>query len=415
MKSGRTTPISNTRTPVYVLTLMATLGQSAVMPVLAIYSSSMGASHSMVGGIIAVYAASQLVTQVPVGRLSDRIGRKKLILGAFVATALLAIPYHFAFKPVHFLLLQAATGLAAGCLWPPILGQLADLTPHSQRGRAMGTFNTLFFIGVGSGPLLGSYAASTFGYTSVFKIWAVASGLAALFCAMAFKELAKMPSASSTGPTVKHETTSLLKPGYRPSFLATCAVRARGGLCQSFNNSVLPLYAVLIFSATQPMIGALMAVHSILIAAFNIPGGLAADRWGRKAVAVFGSLLATVGVIWYSFPQSYWTLFAAVGLAGAGAAFSSPALAALTGDMCHPKRQGEGYGYFLTSFQIGIIFGALVYGVLADAVGLRLSVITWGISSLGLSLVGLIIKETLSRQGRPAATDSTSSPDTYAS
>ncbi len=93
-----------------------------------------------------------------------------------------------------------------------------------------------------------------------------------------------------------------------------------------------------------------MSVHAIMLALFNLPGGMLSDRLGRKVLVITGSLVATTGVIWYSFPQGYWTLFIAVGLAGAGSAFSTPSLAALTGDVCNPQRRGEAYGYFLTSF-----------------------------------------------------------------
>lgn len=389
--------MANPIIPVYVLTFLATFGHSTITPVLALYSSSMGASHSMVGGIISIQAAAQLVTQVPMGKISDKIGRKKLIFGAFLSTSLLALLYSFGRSPGHFLILQALSGLAMGCLWPPIMAQLADLTPVDKRGRVMGTFNTLFFMGIGTGPLAGSYASSLYGYASVFNIWALIAGLGTLLSAVAFKEIVKSPAISSPEPGIKTEKIKLLKPGYWPTFFSACAIRSRGGFCQSFNNSMLPLYAVALFSASQPMIGALMSIHAVMLAFFNIPGGMMADKWGRKSLALVGTLAATVGVLWYSFPSSYWTLFIAVGLAGAGAAFSNPALAALVGDICNHQKRGEAYGYFLSSFQLGIISGALIYGILADILGLRLSVLAWGFSSLSLSLLGFLLKETLSR------------------
>ncbi len=399
----------NARTSLYTLTLMATLGQSSVTPALAIYSHSLGANYSMVGGIIAVYAAAQLVTQVPIGRLSDKIGRRKLIVGAFTASILIALMYNFARTPVHLFILQAVAGLVIGCLWPPMMAQLADLTPLNQRGKIMGTFNTLFFIGIGTGPIIGGYVSSVYGFASVFNVWAIVASTGALVGLLTFKELTKTAStlAAEPIPGVKKDKIKLLKPGYWPTFIAACVVRARGGLCQSFNNSMLPLYALSLFQATQRQIGGLMSIHAVMLALFNLPGGMLSDRWGRKVLAISGSLVATVGVIWYSFPQGYWTLFIAVGLAGAGAAFSTPSLAALTGDVCNPQRRGEAYGYFLTSFQLGIITGALVYGVLADLIGLRASVMTWGIGSLTLSLAGFLLKETLVQKTQPVVIKTT--------
>jgi MFS family permease len=116
--------------------------------------------------------------------------------------------------------------------------------------------------------------------------------------------------------------------------------------------------------------------------------------------ALVGSLIATAGVLWYAAPSGYWALFAAVGLAGAGSAFSTPAVAALTADICDPKRRGEAFGYFLTSFNIGMVMGALVFGFVSDLVGLWGAVFTWGVTSLVLSLFAVVIREP---SARPAA------------
>ncbi len=80
--------------------------------------------------------------------------------------------------------------------------------------------------------------------------------------------------------------------------------------------------------------------------------------------------------------------------AGAGSAFATPAIAALTADVCNPERRGEAFGYFLTSFLIGMVLGALVFGFVSDLVGLWGAVLAWGMTSLGLSLAGIIMRET---------------------
>jgi len=124
---------------------------------------------------------------------------------------------------------------------------------------------------------------------------------------------------------------------------------------------------------------------------------------GRRLPALLGSLVATAGVLWYSAAGSYWALFLAVALAGAGSAFATPAVAALTADVCDPKRRGEAFGYFLTSFNLGMVLGALVFGFVAEWAGLWGAVFTWGLTSLALSLCGLLIRESLSAPAVAAA------------
>jgi MFS family permease len=144
------------------------------------------------------------------------------------------------------------------------------------------------------------------------------------------------------------EAVPLIKEGYWPTFAAGCVVRSRGGICASFNNALLPLYAVSLFAATPSMIGGLMFVHGLGLAFFNIPGGIMSDRTGRRLPAVIGSLVATAGDL----VRRGHGLLGAVrrrGMAGAGSAFSTPAVAACSPDVCDPRRRGEAFGYFLTS------------------------------------------------------------------
>lgn len=384
---------SDKKAPIYALTFLANMGYGVVLPGLSIYVKSMGSSYSVIGLVISIYAAAQLVTQVPVGRISDRIGRRLLVTAGFTGVTIAAVLYNFASQPFHFYILQALGGLSMGCVWPPVLAYLTDMTKPGERGKVMGIFNTVFFIGIGLGPLAGGYIASNFGFLAVFNVWAFIAGFGAVFSRIFLKDKPATGITPDKLTNFRTEKPKLITKGRLPTFVAACAVRARGGFCTSFNNAILPLYAVALFDATQPMIGGLMFIHGIMLALFNFPGGVASDRFGRKWPPLYGSLLATGGVLWYAFPGGYWFLFVAVALAGAGAAFATPGLAALVGDVSHASRRGEAFGFFQTSFFIGSVFGASVFGFLSDLFGLHLSTLAWGGFSLALSLCGFIIKD----------------------
>lgn len=389
----------------YALAFLATLGYGIMIPTLSVHAHSLGANHSAIGVIISAFAAAQLLTQIPMGRLSDRIGRVYLVVFGFGLMAVAATLYHFATSPGQFVVLQALAGVGAGCLWPPLMAMLTDNVDPAQRGRMMGIFNTVFFLGVGMGPLVGGFIASAFGQDAVFNAWTGVALLGALLCFVTIKESAKEKRAAAANARASAAADApLIKPGLWSTFAAGCVVRARGGVCTSFNNALLPLYAITLFDATPAMIGSIMFIHGIGLAFFNIPGGMMSDRVGRRLPVLVGSLVATAGVLWYSAATGYWALFAAVGLAGAGAAFSTPAVAALTADVCDPRRRGEAFGYFFTSFNLGMVLGALVFGFVSDILGLWGAVFAWGVTSLVLSLFGLLIRETLTRPAIVLAT-----------
>ncbi|MDP2647423.1 MAG: MFS transporter [Desulfobacterales bacterium] len=379
---------------VFLLSFLANLGYGVMIPSLALYASSLGASRSFIGIIVSTFAAAQLVTQIPVGRLADRVGRKYLIVAGFAGVAIASALYNFAGHFSQFLVLQGLAGLSMGFVWPPLMALLTDEVAPSERGKLMGIYNTIFFIGIGTGPMFGGMIATAYGYRPVFNVWAALELIAALIAWAALKDRVRQPVARTAGSVrVRNRGVSLLKPGFWLTFVAGCAIRTRGGFCTSFNNSLLPLYAVMLFDASPRMIGNLMLTHGLGLAFFNLPGGLLSDRFGRRLPSLLGSLIATVGVFGYSLAGSFWPLLLAVGLAGAGAALASPAVAALTADVCTPERRGEAFGYFLTSHHIGMVFGALIFGFVSDWVGLPGAVLAWGITSFLVSTTSWFIRE----------------------
>jgi MFS family permease len=378
----------------YALTFLVNLGYGVMIPTLSVHAHEAGASNSVIGVIVSAFALAQVLTQIPMGRLSDRVGRVYIVAAGFAVMALAATLYYWAATPAEFIALQALAGVGAGCLWPPLMAMLTDCIEPSERGRMIGIWSTVFFLGIGFGPLLGGFLSVQFGNGMVFLVWAASAACGGLLCLVAIRESAQDVKARAANTRATRVTGEpMILPGMLTTFAASLVVRSRGGVCTSFNNSVLPLYAVAMFDASTAMIGGIMFIHGLGLALFNIPGGILTDRVGRKLPTLVGSLVASAGVFWYCGAHSFWPLFAAVALAGAGAAFSTPALAALCADVANPNRKGEAFGYYLTSFNVGMVAGALVFGVVADFLTLWGAVLAWAIVSLILSLFAVVIRE----------------------
>ena len=94
-----------------------------------------------------------------------------MVVFGFGLMAAAATLYHFATGPGQFIVLQALAGVGSGCLWPPLMAMLTENVSSSGRGRLMGAFNTVFFLGVSMGPLLGGVISSSYGHEAVFTAW----------------------------------------------------------------------------------------------------------------------------------------------------------------------------------------------------------------------------------------------------
>ena len=82
--------------PLYLAVFVAVLGFTLVAPFFPSYVMGLGASYTLLGFIISIYGAAQLVVQIPIGRLSDRMGRKRLMLLGLATFAFLPPLYIYA-------------------------------------------------------------------------------------------------------------------------------------------------------------------------------------------------------------------------------------------------------------------------------------------------------------------------------
>src|SRR5688572_22938193 len=171
----------------FALSFLATLGYGIMIPTLSVHAHTLGASHSDIGVIISAFALAQLLTQVPMGRLSDWIGRVYMVVVGFGLMAVAATLYHFATGSGEFMLLQALAGVGGGCPWPPLMAMLTETVGPHERGRLMGSFNSVFFLGVSVGPLLGGFITSAFGHEAVFTGWTGVALLGALLCMLTIR------------------------------------------------------------------------------------------------------------------------------------------------------------------------------------------------------------------------------------
>ena len=168
-------PPSDVRILVWMCVLIGInqLGFGSVVPVLPLYARSFGVSQTAIGLSIAVYGLARFLVAMPVGQLSDRLGRRPaLALGGLVTAAgnLLC-----AFAPNYPTFVGARFVAGVGAAFVLTAGQivLADITTPAVRGRAMAIYQGSFLFAVGLGPFPGGVLAERFGLSAPFVAYAI--------------------------------------------------------------------------------------------------------------------------------------------------------------------------------------------------------------------------------------------------
>jgi MFS transporter, DHA1 family, tetracycline resistance protein len=160
---------------IFLIVVVNLLGFGIIIPLLPFYAQSLGASPFAVGLIFATYSVCQLVANPILGALSDRHGRRPILLYSILGTAASFTLLALAGNVVLLFLARAIDGLSGGNI-STARAYVADVTEGDDRARGFGLIGAAFGIGFILGPALGG-ALSRFGYAA--PAWA-AAGLALL-------------------------------------------------------------------------------------------------------------------------------------------------------------------------------------------------------------------------------------------
>ena len=131
------------------------LGFGLFSPYLPLYAQLLGAISVQIGFLTSAFMATRCVMATPFGYLSDRIGRKRMIVAGLFAYSVISASYGLATHWTHLTLIRAFQGIASASVWPVILAFIADLIPPEDRAFAMGLYNS---VGMGAwviGPAVG--------------------------------------------------------------------------------------------------------------------------------------------------------------------------------------------------------------------------------------------------------------------
>jgi MFS family permease len=136
---------------------------------------------------------ARLVVQIPVGRLSDRIGRKRLVVGGLIALAPLTVLFSYVGTTVEMINLRLLQGVATAFIAAPAFALAADLARKGGEGREMSFLTMGFGLGMGVGPLIAGILGGYLGFAVPFYVVGLMSLLAAGMVAVWAEESIEPP------------------------------------------------------------------------------------------------------------------------------------------------------------------------------------------------------------------------------
>jgi len=370
-------PASRSRLGVIFFTVLVDLiGFGIVLPILPMYAQRFGAQGIGYGALVFVFSAMQFLATALLGRLSDRIGRRPILLTTMVFNA--AGYVLFAFAPSYAVLFVARviSGFASGNI-SAAQAYVADITSPAERARGMGTIGAAFGIGFVVGPMIGGLADHYGGHLAPGLI-AAGLSVANFFSASAILRESLAPEHRTTRPVFDfgHMGDALRRRQLRPLMLVwLIAPFAFAGY-----TVALPLHATRAFGWGAKELGWLFVVIGAIAAVVQgFLFGKLERRTGARVLLITGlfGMALSIGAVPYA--GSSLLLYAwTVPLALANSVFA-PAASGLVSIYADRREQGTILGAAQAFAALGRSVGPLAAGWAYDGFGSRPTFLLMGV------------------------------------
>lgn len=311
---------------------MDVLGFTILIPILPFYAEHFGASPTTIGAIYAALAVCSLLSSPFWGRLSDRIGRKGVLIAAQVA-GLLGFSLLAAGTALWTIFVaRAIEGLGGGGLGVT-QAYVTDVTRPSERARAFGLVGATFGFGFLIGPALASVLVR-FGYAVPF--W-VAAGLAGLTVVLTIVLLPESKGAVKTAPTLAEVRASLRSPVLGRLILTQFAF----ALAFTSWVTAFALFAERVVGFGAPQTANTFILSSIVAIVVQLGFiGRLVDRFGEGRIAIAGLCCAVCAYAGVGFVTAPLMLFAFIVLWSLSSALIRPSLGALVSEAAPADQRG---------------------------------------------------------------------------
>ncbi|MFI0418814.1 MFS transporter [Spongiactinospora sp. 9N601] len=335
------------------------LGFTLVLPSLPFHAAELGATGLWFGALVSAYAVAQFVAAPLLGRLSDRYGRRSVLLLALAGSAVSMALTGLAGSLGALLVCRVLAGASGGSI-SVAQAYLADTTPADRRTQAMAQMGAAIGMAFMLGPAIGGVLAPL-GFAACAY---VAAGLAAVNLVAALVWLPEPPR----GPAQDDpSTTDQEKSGRLPVAL----LAATGFLAMTAFVGMETTLAFLgrdRYGWDATAIGlALAAAGLALVAVQAGPVFLLARRWGDARVAAAGAVIMAGCMVAVAASATWWQCLAAVCLLAAGHGLLTPTVSSLLAVAGPPGRRGVRLGLGQSADAAARIAGPAAAGLLFDA------------------------------------------------
>ncbi len=373
------------------------IGFALLLPLVPLYATRFGADAFTVGILMAAFAFAQMVSAPLWGRLSDRIGRRPVILGSQALSAVAFVT--FAYADTVWLLLACRLVQGAGSGTMSVLSAyVSDSVGPEERAKGLGWITACTSAGVMIGPAIGSGAISAgWGPESPGLIAAVLCGLNMLFAWRWLPESApkETPAEKATRrvgqeqPSIRHQILMVLRHPARPAH-SLIWIYTAGMMAFFAMNGIMALFLADRFGIHEGNIGwfyVAVGLVSVIMRATVL--GTLVRRFGEVRVLRAGALLLGLGMCLVPAATTPAKFLMAVVLVPSGTALLFPSTTSLVSRYADPREVGQTLGVQQAFGGVSRLLGPVWGGAVFQQIGIGMPFWMGGALVLATALFAL--------------------------
>ena len=385
-----------------VSTALLTSGQGMVAPILPLYADSLGVSTATIGLVISVFGLARFMTNMPTAILSDRFGRRWiLVIGPVIAAVGNTLAGTVdSLAPLLVYRFIAGVGSAAFITGAVIF--IGDISTSGNRGRLMSVYQGSFALGITLGPAIGGFAAELFGLRAPFFLVgavSICSGIWAYFKVPETRPQAGDDPSAAERPVGRGQAGAPMEgaPKRAYSFLLSrdfilvalvflVTFFTRGGA----QFTLIPLKGANDLGLSPGQLGAIFTIPPVIGFLLLPFVGSISDQYGRKKTIVPGLLIVSAALVLLGVSPVLMLYVAGMALYGLGNGIEGPTPVAYVADISPRVRQGIAQGAARSVGDFALLFAPPAMGLAADVFGATTALVANGVAVGVLGLVFLL-------------------------
>jgi MFS family permease len=387
--------------------------ERTVVPLIAEYDFGL-VSRSVILSFLISFGIVKALSNLFAGRMSDRLGRKRILVAGWLFG--LPVPFVIMFAPSWgwVVFANVLLGINQGLCWSTTVIMKIDLVGPKQRGLAMGLNEFSGYLAVSLTALMTGFLAATYGIRQAPFYPGIAFAVLGLLLAALFvretQPFARLEAKLQPDSSDSGQEDASSKPSFAQILLLTSwkdralFASSQAGMVNNLNDGMVwGLVPIFLAGAGLPLekIGVVAAVYPGVWGICQLFTGALSDRLGRKWMIASGMWVQALGIGLFVVGRSLMPWLSGSVLLGIGTALVYPTLLAAVSDVAHPEWRASAVGVYRLWRDGGYAVGALLSGILADALGIPYTMLAIAVLTfLSGMIVAIVMYETL--PARPA-------------